>query len=75
MCKDEGVTVPDIEFTQEDLPDVWLFFMVMPKIADRLESRSSRSYLSRFGRFYCGFTQNYGRRSFSSSIAINLGLL
>jgi hypothetical protein len=35
ILKDEDIPVPDIEFTQEDLPDVWLSFMVMPKIADR----------------------------------------
>jgi aminoglycoside phosphotransferase (APT) family kinase protein len=29
-----GLAVPEIEFSQQDLPNVWFPFMVMPKIAD-----------------------------------------
>jgi tRNA A-37 threonylcarbamoyl transferase component Bud32 len=35
ILTNEGIPIPDIEFTQEDLPDVWIPFTIMPKVVDR----------------------------------------
>lgn len=36
-----GLAVPEIEFTQQDLPSVWLPFMVMPKVTETTLKQAS----------------------------------
>jgi thiamine kinase-like enzyme len=59
VLKAEGFEVPEIEYTQEDVPSVWIPFIIMPKIANNTTLRKAYDTQTRSMLEYCAKTGEF----------------